>query len=473
MKKFIRYFLRGLPIIALIIFIILEIMSRSAAAIFNYAMMNQDMLRGTITVEKITATPTGIVNFNGLVWKDINDHKILDIPEGSFRVRLWDILTRHFKSTTVQELSLSDANISLDLDENMQVDFVRHSSDFDKVSQGMKSGEKDWEMKVSRINKTEEELKEIGEKRRRLQQAKIENGWQNFNTEGRKLRLKLNLKNCRFEILYRDRHCLLKGVNVEADLNTAESLDLKLRTGAFGGTMIGRGLEIRGNVDFANEIVPQCRLTVLFQDVDPSSLGFGLNIHDKMTMTAYFVGPISRPIGEGSVKMKELHIPGLDFKNVEGDIHYEDSELKFSNVTADIYGGKLKAYGDYNIDTRYYNIYGHGDKLRTALALPKDHLHCRVGLDLEIKSKGHARETYTSGSFTSGKGRYSILMFESISGKFQSSYHNLLFYDVAINFGNYKISTDALSIIDKKLHLEPINIIDNNGELIATYVHKG
>ncbi len=469
MKKSVKYFLIALPIIIAILLVTLEMMSRSAAAIFNKVMLDQQMFNGTITVERIQANLWGEVFFNNFLWKDDHGGTILDIPEGGFKVRLYDILTKDFKSTTIQELYLKNANIAVNLDENMSVDFIRHSPDFQKVSQEMQHDSDAWELKVSHVNKTEEELKEIGERRRRLQRSKIETGWKNFNLEGRKIHLDLQLDHCQIEIFYRERHYLFRILQCDTHINTADEMTFKLHTGTFGGTMIGRGMDMRGKIDFKTDTVPQCDLTLALNDVDPSSLGFGLNIHDEMTLRARFTGSITQPIGKGTVQMAELHIPGIDFENVEGKIHYEDANLKFENVTADVYAGKLAAYGDYNIDTRYYNIYGHGDKLNTYHALPNSHLHCSVDLDLAINSKGNARETVTSGEFSSGKGRYSILFFDSLSGKFDTKYQNINFYDVEINMSGYKIATDAFSIVDRKLTLSPIKITDSNGELLGTY----
>ena len=458
-----KKFLMTIPAIIIIIFIVLEIMSHGAAEIFNRVMAEQNMLIGKITVQQIKATPFGEVTFENLLWQDDMGGRIVEIPEGSFKVKILDIVTKNFQSTTIEELTLKNANISLNFDENMQVDFIRHSNDFKKINSDS------WEEKVSRVNKTEAELKEIGESRRKLQRSKIEKGWKNFNLEGRKIKLNLRLENCQIEIFYRERHYLLGGVNFETKINTDNEMTLKVRTGNFGGTMIGRGLEINGRIDFKSAEIPQCNITILLREVDPSSLGFGMNIHDKMTLTTNFTGSITNLIGKGKLQMNELHIPGIDFTNVEGAIFYEDSMLKFTDVTADVYKGKLSANGDYNIDTRYYNIYGHGDKLKASAALPKSHLHCDVDLELTIQSKGNAKDTITFGNFLSGKGRYSILIFDSLSGKFRTEYNDINFYDVAIKLSGYKLATDALSIKDKKLTFSPIKLSNDNGELLFTY----
>ena len=468
MKKYFSYFIKIFPVALVIIFIALEFFSRSAAAIFNKVVAEQKMLKGTVTVEKIYANIFGEVDFENLLWKDTRGNTLVNIPEGSFKVSLLDIITNNFKASTIQELTLNGASISLRLNEKMEVDFVGQSPDFKKVDQEMKSKSDAWAKKVNRESKSEEELKKLGERRRKIQQEKIEKNWQNFNLEGNKINLNLALNDCRIEIFYRDRHYLLSGVNFETKIDTADKMTLNARTGIFGGTMSGRGLRINGTIDFKPK-VPQCDLSVLFFEVDPSSLGFGMNVHDAMTLSAHFSGDISRPIGTGIVKMNELHIPGLDFYKVAGNIFYEDSILKFTDVTAEVYEGDLTAYGDYNLDTRYYNIYGHGKNLKTYAALPNSHLHCNVDLDITINSKGNARETSTSGSFSSSKGRYSVFKIDKISGKFKTEYNSINFYDVAIDVWNLKVSTDALSIVDKKLKLNPIKITDENGNILMTF----
>lgn len=469
MKKYAKYFLIAVPVVMLILFGILEVMSRGAAEIFNKVMQEQDLFIGEITAEKISATPFGEVTFENLLWQDERGGTILKIPEGNFKIKIFDALTGNFRTTTIEELTLKNASVSINFDENMKVDFLRQSPDFKKVNDEMKDNKSDWEKKISRVNKTEEELKEIGERRRQLQRSKIEKGWQNFNLEGQKINANLTLENCRFEVFYRERHYLFGGVKFETKIDTDNEMTLNVHTGKFGGTMIGKGLDIRGKIDFKSAEIPQCDLKILLNEVDPSSLGMGLNVHDEMTLSARFTGAISQPIGKGTVKMKELNLPGISFTNVDGGIYYEDATLNFTDVTADVYKGKLAAYGDYNIDTRYYNIYGHGDKLKASTALPGSHLHCSVDLDIAINSKGNAKETVTSGSFTSGKGRYTLIMFDSLSGKFENKYHDLSFYDVEINIGGYKITTDALSIVDKKLKLSPIKLTTPSGELRRVY----
>lgn len=465
-KKCLKRLGLALLVVCLLILLALEIISRGAAQIFNYAMANQDMLRGTITVERLISDITGHVYFTGLEWKDREGNPILEIPSGDFRVNVWDVLTRDFKSTTIRELTVNQPSVSVHLSDDMKVDFVRPSPDMDQL----KKEPEDWREKVNLATLDARERREVGQWRREHHQQKVQRDWHNFNAAGKHLKLRLNVHDGGVEVFYRERHYVMSHVQMAVDLDTAKQMSLDMSIGGFGGTMIGDAIALNGTVDFTTDPEPVCNTALVLYQIDPSSLGFGMNIHDKMTLSTYFTGPVSHPIGTGKVEMDELHIPGLDFANVEGKVYYENSLLQFTDVTADVYKGKLTARGDYDLDTRFYNLYGHGEAMQTEAALPKSGLHTRVDLDLEIHSEGSAKSTVSSGSFVSGPGRYRLLPFDSLSGKVTDAGGDLHFYDAVINLPGFTVSTDAFHIQHGKLSLNPIKLTDKEGKPLYTFV---
>lgn len=452
-------------VIVIAVVLVLEVFSRGAAAIFNQAMTEQDMLKGDITAEKIVAHINGHVTFTGLEWKDAEGRLILRVPEGSFHVRPWDVVTGHIKSTTIQELTLKHAEVSVHLADDMTVDFIRNSPDMKRV----KEDEEDWQMKVSLVGKSEEERKRIGEFRRRKRAEKMARQWSNFDREGKKIRMALKFEDCRMEVFFKERHYLLSRVDLAADINTDKAMTIDAHTGGFGGTMIGNGVRLKGTVDFNGADVPVGDLQISFNDVDPSSLDLGVNIHDKMTLDSHLQGPLNAIRGDGQVIMHELHIPGLEFQNVIGNVHYDGTTLEFRDVLANVYGGELRADGVYDLDTRYYNIHGKGTGLQTSQALPGSHLYCKVDLDMFLSSKGSGRETTSYGNFASGEGRYKIMPFKRIVGRFRQGYRDLEFDDVIIEFAGFSMATDALQIKEGKLNLRPVRLQDNMGNMLGTY----
>lgn len=449
------------PGILLAFLLLLEIYSKSAAWLFNKAMENQDLLSGTITVERLVASPIGRVRFEELEWKDPEGKRILFIPEGGFTVDIFDTLTQHFTSTTLEKLTLDHATLSVRLHDDMSVDFVRAPAPQERSKQKPK-------LKARDEDKTEEQMIAEGEEKRRIQRERLEQDWKNYNHGDERLDLDVFLNDCRLEVFYKHRHYLLEAVRLQAVVDTKDKIRVKLATGPFGGDMIGSGIFLNGTID-CRKTTPTCDLSLIVDEVDPSSLGFGMDVHDPLSMAVRLEGELARPVGQGTLHFDRLRIPALDFSNVDGELRYEDAMFHFTDVNADVYGGKLAAEGWYNLDTRYYHIEGKGDNLRARKALPKDGLRCLVDLNIAVDCKGSVQKTSYAGSFISSRGRYRWLPFKSISGQFHDVGHDLDFYDVEIDFGGMKATTDALSIRKGKLTLQPIRVTDKNGNLLVTY----
>ena len=164
---------------------------------------------------------------------------------------------------------------------------------------------------------------------------------------------------------------------------------------------------------------------------------------------------------------KELNIPGLHFSKVRGDLHYEDALLKFTNVKGNVFGGTVEAFGDYHLDTKYYNIDALGHELLGSIAARNGKIKCKVELDFKIRSKGDPKTALTYGSFKSGKGSYYIIPFDSISGEFSNQNKHLEFKNVVIETKMGTIKTDAFDIVNGKLRIGEIYLEEpENGQTI-------
>ena len=443
----------GIGIVCIITFLVLaQLARRGAAEIFNRVMEEQTMLRGTITVESLMAHITGDVNFENLVWKEPDGDLILHVPEGSFHVRPWDVITRNLKSTSIQQLTLKNAIIAVRFNENMQVDFL--DQDPKKLTLPKENNEKEQEQ----IQAEEEYVSD-------------DDGI-NFNPDGRRLRSEVVLEDCRLEVRYRQRHYVLNNVNMKLGLHTSRMSHIDFSTGKFGGTMRGGGMSIYGDINF-KESTPVADVDVSFRDVDPSSLGFGMNVHDLMTVVARIEGPVTGPTGRGTVKMKELNIPALHFTDVIGDVNYSNGLFRFTDVHAKVFGGTLVARGDYHIDSRKYHIYGNGRNLDSKRALRDLRFSCLAALNIILLCDGNPRNILAYGDFKSGKGHYSLIPLDSLQGRFTNRFKELNIYDAKIITPFGIITTDAFSIIKGKLHLGRIVFTDpETGKILAVREEK-
>lgn len=464
-KKAYKYSLGTVVIVLLAILGILQMLSRGAAYIFNAEMEKQTLLRGTIRVETITAHINGHVYFENLEWLDPTGETIMFVPSGDFHVRVWDVFTKNIKSTTLQELTLNNAVFCVKLDENMKVDFLKQSEALEELGE-QKKLEEGWEQKVKTY--TPEERKRRGEVERRENRSRLEKQLRNFESSGTHLKLKLDFNKCKMELFAKGQHYLLSNVDITMDIDTNKTVDIDFSTGTFGGTMVGSGMAIDGYIDFTEKPVPLCDMSVRFNEVKPSSLGFGMNVNDRMTLNTHFDGPISDPDSAGTVHMKELHIPGFDFYDINGIIHLEEGKLLFDRVEATVFGGKLVADGEYDFDTRTYLIRGHGSELKASEGLKKSGLNCLVELDIVVEGDSNPRKTVVKGEFVSGKGTYKWIPFKRLSGVFRSEYKDLHFWNARIEFYGLTVQTPKLRVKEGHLTMDSIDMYDIEGNYKLT-----
>ena len=447
-KKGLKGIAAFLAIGVIVFFVLATIASRGMGVIFNEVMARQTMMRGTVTVESLSATPWGTLSFTDLVWTDPDGRRLITVPDGKIRVNMWDVVTRNFKASAINGIELNDAIIVVDLDENNRIDFVPPSPDIKKPVNEVEPRPK------APRKTTQERQEELGNKVR------------NFNWQGQHLDLKIRLRNSQLEVFNRNRHYVMKDVNARIDLDSNRAIHIDMETGKFGGTAIGDGLVLKGRVDLKDVLkhrMPQLDLQFDVKGVDPSSLGFGENIHDAMTLLTKVTGDFNRPLAKGRVTMPILRIPALTFDNVVGDVTYQDGILNFSNVNANVFNGKLEAKGVYNLDTRAYTITGVAKDLDSSVALKTPEFLVPVSANLNFKSEGMPRDMEVWGNFWSGEGRYMLIPIQSITGNFHNKGRHLSFSDVKVNTKVTTISTNALRIDDGQLTMGPLNITSHGG----------
>ena len=453
-KKGLKGIAAFLAIGAIVFFVLATIASRGMGVIFNEVMARQTMMRGTVTVESLSATPWGTLSFTDLVWTDPDGRRLVTVPDGKIRVNMWDVVTRNFKASAINGIELNDAIIVIDLDENNRIDFVPPSPDVKKPLNEVAPRPK------APRKTTQERQEELGNKVR------------NFNWQGQYLNLKIRLRNSQLEVFNRNRHYVMKDVNARIDLDSNRAVHIDMETGKFGGTAIGDGLLLKGRVDLKDVLkhrMPQLDLQFDVKGVDPSSLGFGENIHDTMTLLTKVTGDFNRPFAKGRVTMPILRIPALTFDNVVGDVTYQDGILNFSNVNANVFNGKLEAKGVYNLDTRAYTITGVAKDLDSSVALKTPEFLVPVSANLNFKSEGMPRDMEVWGNFWSGEGHYMLIPIQSITGNFHNKGRHLSFSDVKVNTKVTTISTNALRIDDGQLTMGPLNITSHGGSNFIIY----
>ncbi len=424
----------GLFLILLLVFYSLSYLaSVHAAQIFNHIMEKQKLLDGHIQVETLSANFLGRVSFTNLQWRDDTGSNVVSIPEGEFWVKPWDVVFRQLSTASITKASFKDAEMMLVFDDKMHI-------------KGMKILE---ETPVQRSK----------DRRRK-----------NFDIKLKNMDLRLKLDNCRVTALYQQRTFELNKVNADLHYDSDDKLAVDVSLGEFGGTLVGDGLVLRGSVDLKPEI-STCNLNLTVKSLDPSSLGTGLNIHEKVNAVAKVTGLLPDPDLKGQLAMEALNLPGLKFTKVTGDYIYDDGLISASNVQARIFGGTCEATGSFNIDTKAYEVNCLGHKLQGGVAANTPLLSCEVELDLKMRCNGDNKSTQTFGSFTSGKGRYAVIGFDSIKGSFHNQFKTLTFTDVVISTPLGEVMSPSFKLIKGKLHMGEIYVGNKNtGQKVRLHI---
>lgn len=425
-KRKIKYVFSLFVTALVVLFVMAWGLSRQAAAIFNYVAARQHFLDGTITVETLSATPLGHVHFRNLEWTlDDTDNKVV-IPEGYFHVKPMDLIMRRTSTSTVTSLELHDADIQLTFDDRMHIKGI-HT-----------------------LEKPKTEKKKDGKRKR------------DFDIKVKNLDLDLELVHCRLTALYKNRVHTFKDVNAKIHYDSKDKMTIDFSTGELGGTLQGGGVDIQGEIDF-KPAVSTYDLQLGIRELNPSSLGTGLNIYETVTASAAVTGNLPDPVIIGQLYMKNLNLPGLKFTNVRGDFKYENGYIGAENVTADVFGGTCDASGGFNIDTKAYDVAVLGHDLKSEVAANVPFFRTLVQLDLKMSCNGDNRSTRTYGTFTSGKGIYAVVKFDSISGAFSNQYKRLKFDDVQIKSQAGDIVAPQFELVDGKLHLGNLYFVSEDG----------
>ena len=402
-----------------------------AAEIFNRVISDQKFLAGIVTVDRISANIKGAVTFENLQWKDREGQPVVVIPSGSFKVRIWDVVTKHFSIGTITYAELDHAVMNLKFNDKMHIVGLRLA---ERVPE-----------KKNTAKKKQDKTKEP------------------FNIRLKDTNMVLKLVNCKITATStkKQRKFVLNDVNTTIHYNSKDKINVDFATGKFGGTLVGDGVALHGTIDLKPRIAVY-NLNLGIKELDPSSLGTGLNIKDKVTAGAHIVGDLPDPLITGRLAMKELNIPALHFTGLKGDFRYQDGLITATNVHADVYGGNCDAYGSFALDSKAYDVYVKGHALRSEIAAKSALIRCAIELDLTMKCNGDNKSTLTYGSFYSGSGSYAILKFDRISASFSNQYKNLVFSDVLIESTAGDITTPLLSIDDGKLHLGKIYLTNRD-----------
>ena len=393
---------------------------RNAIAIFNAKMAEQSSLNGSVSIGDISGHLDGTLEFKDLVWLNRKGQTLLKVSKGRMVVSPIDVIFDRIGVSSLHKIELEEADFILFFDEKMKAEIVAKE----------RVVKQDNNYTVVRSDKPNLVLPEkLGHK-------------------------KLTLKNCSFTVIHNNFSYQLNKVDGNFAYDKGK-LNLTLKTGKFGGTMVGDSLEIKGEI---NTLPGKDKVDVAFKlnDVVPASLGLG-NIENSVTLTGKATGTIHRPVLNGDIFFQELDFPRLHFNNVKGNYHYENNIIHVMDVKGQAFGGNVDAFGQYDFRSREHKIFIEGYNLDAEQYFKAANIHCRLYLNMELLNDGTRYGTAYRGFFKSGEGKYDRYSFNSLSANFWIQRKNLNFTKVVLDTDIGEIHAKELDVVNGKVHIKGIS----------------
>ena len=391
---------------------------RNAAAIFNQEMSSQNAIQGKIQLGELEPHLDGTIYFKNLVWVDTNGDRLMKVKQGHIKVSPFDAIFGRMGTRSLQAINLENAEFIIRFNEKKHADIVPR----------------------------QQALKD--------KKAQVTPAKPNIHLSDKLGRKHLILRNSIITVINNAKTYTLNEVNGNFDYNEG-ILNLDMKTGKFGGDMIGDSLELSGKVgtDKNNDAIDM-QLTV--KNIVPSSLNLG-NISNSVSLTGKATGSLKHLLVDGKIYFHDLDLPKMHFSNLSGNYHYEDDIIHVTDIQGNIFDGTVDAFGEYNIQTRAHKIFITGHNLEAAQYFKAEDLHCRLQLNMEMLNDGTKYGTIYRGNFASGEGRLGKHSFYSLSSFFTIQNKDFHFNSIVLDTKIGEFHASRIDVVNKKFMLHGLS----------------
>lgn len=415
-------------------YILLNTARQEALNTFNKHMAKQTGFNGTVNVDALYPDFKGNVKFHNLQLLH-NDEKILYIPYGRLKLKLWDIVTRTISINSIEELELNDVDLCLRFDKNMHMDLAAHDDNVDRHE-------------IHQHKPT---------------QVKF------LNIKDKLPNTMLILNKADITVDHNGKQYTFLDSNCKIHVREHQYLDILFDCNNFGGSIEGEACNFSGTIDLANN-KHKAHLNLSLYDVVPKSLGLG-KLSNPVTIFGEVKGDLAEPAIDGAISMKRLDIPPMSFRNLTGNYHYENGIANFPDVQATLSGGPVDATGLYNFNKRTYAIHAVGYKIEVSSILKHSNLKGPANIDLHMYAVPEHDKTLLFGDFAAGPGRFVIFPFKSMTGTVNNQNKRLDVRDIVITTEAGTLTSDYLTLKDHRVSFGPMFIDYGDGK--KTLLHNG
>lgn len=460
-----------------------HVAGNKAAGFVNEMADRQTVLQGKLEIGHFSASVSGNVVFENVVWTAPDGKKLAEVPEMNVSANLFDILKGSFGINSINSISIEKPQFAVNYTDKDGLDIINYINFSDKDDEtptefrGMveitdgalaldmngqkldfssvemqanlkefpdikftlqgKNGDADL---IGSIDKVYDDVT-IGAEVKNLQITELMKVLPSFGElsitggviNGAKLAAGL--------------HDAQWNLNLDGSLSgvAGKALGYNITDGggsfaidnnaasftAVKGKVEGQDVNMDGKILFQKQGMPTYDLNVAAPSFRVDAVSPGMGITDSVNINGKVTGPIDAPVINGSFTMDKLEVAPLVATGINGNYNYTNGLVTLSNTYANVYSGTLGVSGTVEAATKNFALHLSGSGMDST-AVTETQISGPLSFEADASGTGSADSAVAGGTFVIAPGNFAGVPFNSLSGNFSRANGQMTFSGITI-----------------------------------------
>ena len=433
-----------------------HVAGNKAAGFVNEMADRQTVLQGKLQIGHFSASVSGNVVFENVVWTAPDGKKLAEVPEMNVSANLFDILKGSFGINSINSISIEKPQFAVNYTDKDGLDIINYINFSDKDDEtptefrGMveiTDGALALDMNGQKLDFSNVEmqanLKEFPDIKFTLQGK---NGDADLIGSIDKVyddvTIGAEVKNLQITELMKVLPSfgelsitggVINGAKLAAGLHDAQwNLNLDGSLSGVAGKALGYNItDGGGSFAIDNNAASFTAVKGKVEGQDVNMDGKILFITDSVNINGKVTGPIDAPVINGSFTMDKLEVAPLVATGINGNYNYTNGLVTLSNTYANVYSGTLGVSGTVEAATKNFALHLSGSGMDST-AVTETQISGPLSFEADASGTGSADSAVAGGTFVIAPGNFAGVPFNSLSGNFSRANGQMTFSGITI-----------------------------------------
>ena len=215
------------------------------------------------------------------------------------------------------------------------------------------------------------------------------------------------------------------------DNNAANFKDVKAK-------VEGQDVSMEGKILLPKTGVPAYDLNVAAPSFRVDAVSPGLGVTDSVNINGKVTGPLDSPVINGNFTMDKLEVAPLVATGINGNYNYTNGLVTLTNTYANVYSGTLGVTGTVEAATKNFALHLSGSGMDST-AVTETQISGPLSFEADATGTGSADSAVANGNFTIAPGNFAGVPFNSLTGNFSRANGQMTFSGITIGtpLGSY------------------------------------